>query len=538
MPQPSAAPPSAAGKRGLPLAFWPLALTYLAVAMNMTVASVALPTLSTDLQATASQLVWVVNITALASAALILFAGSWGDRFGRKRLLQIGIVVFLVAAVLSALSTSIVQLIILRGLTGVGSALTMPAALALAFHVVPEASRRTAVGIISAMQAVGSLLGPAVGGLLLTYFWWGSAFLSVTPLLLASVLLAHFYIPKDTPLPSATREPMDTWGATLMAVAAVGLLYGAVTASAGGDDQDVVAAVSAGIGVLAVVALVWWERRCPNPIFVWASVRTRAFWVPTLTILLVQFVLGGIMFANTQYVQLALGFSPFAAGAFLLPALGAWIVVSATAGLTARRLGSRLVAALGLGAATIGLLLVSTSSLDPMYVVLVVGLVLVGCMGVAPALMTHLAVDSYPESRRTIGSAINSVAMRFGLAFGVAAFGTVMAARYATSLAPSLGGLSSSQADLADNSLGGAIRVSQEVGGSTGEALVSAARDSFMSGFQLALVGAALVLALVTVLVAVAAPRAPSVPADEVLEDVGLPESEDSQPRTEPGGAP
>ena len=497
---------SAPEPSGLTLAFAPLALTYLAVAMNMTVTSVVLPTISVDLEASTSALMWIVNITPMAAAALILFAGSWGDRFGRRRLLLTGIVVFLVSASLSAMATSPNQLIALRALTGLGSALTMPAALALTFDVVGERSRRTAVGIIGATQAIGTLLGPIVAGALLLRFWWGSAFLSVTPLLLASLALVLWKVPADR-VDRENPAPMDTAGAALMAVAGVAFLYAAVSASSREGASGPTLVASLAIGAVATMALIAWEVRCPHPLFVGAVLRSRAFWVPTLIIFTVQFALGGVMFLNTQYVQLALGFSAFSAGLFLLPALGMWIVASATAGLTARLLGVRIVVTASLVAAAVGLVLVGRSGLDPRYGVLVLGLLLLGCMGVAPALTTHMAVSAYPEDRRTVGSAINSVATRFGLAFGIAAFGTTLALTYARDVSPALAGLPPAERDLADNSLGGAIQVGASLGSSAQASLEEAARAAFASGFQVTMTAAAVLLAVMSVIAAVWLPH-------------------------------
>ncbi len=499
--------PSAATSRSrLPLAFLPLALTYLAVALNMTVTSVALPTISVDLQASTSQLMWIVNITPMAAAALILFAGSWGDRFGRRRLLLAGISVFLVSATLSAFASSASQLVVLRALTGVGSALTMPAALALTFDVVGERSRRTAVGIIGSTQAVGSLLGPIVAGSLLLAFSWGSAFLSVTPLLLASLVLVLWKVPPDR-VERANRAPMDTPGAALMAVAGVAFLYAAVSASSRDQSRAGTVAVALAAGLLASVALVAWERRCPHPIFVGAVLRSRSFWVPTLIIFTVQFALGGVMFLNTQYVQLALGFSAFTAGAFLLPALGMWIVSSATAGVTARLLGMRIVVTIGLMAGAVGLALLSIQRLDPQYAVMVGALLLLGCMGGAPALTTHMAVSSYPEERRTVGSAINSVAVRFGLAFGVAAFGTTLALTYTRDLAPALTDLPPADQALADDSLGGALQVAATLSGTAQQALADSAREAFAGGFGVTMALAAVALGALAVVALTLLPR-------------------------------
>ena len=491
----------AAGRSRLPLAVLPLALTYTAAALNMTIATIALPTISTTFHASAATLAWIVNITPMSSAALILFAGAIGDRFGRKRLLLIGVSIFLVSTVLSAFASSPRELIALRAATGVGSAVAMPAALALTFDVVAEPRRRTAVGIMSATQAIGSLLGPLLGGAALVAFWWGAAFLVVVPFLLLSLVLVAWLVPRDAAVPADQRPPIDLVGSLLTAVTGVSLLFAAVSASSDEMGSRAAIPVAIGIGVASLIGLVWWERRCTHPLFIGDIVRRRTFWVPTIAILLTQFVLGGMMFLNTQYVQLALGLSAFAAGLFLLPALLMWIASSATAGLTARRIGVRGAASLGLTAAAGGLLLVAVNDDKPIYPVLIVGLALVGMMGIAPALMTHTAVNNYPARRRTVGSAINSVTQRFGLAFGVAALGGIMTAVYSSRLAPSLTGLTPAKAETADNSLGGALRVADQIGGSTGNDVAEAARQAFVAGFRTSMVVAAVLLVLVAALV-------------------------------------
>ena len=495
-PAPAATPSRRRAR--LPFAFWALVLTYLAVAVNMTVASVALPTISIDLQASTTELAWIVNATPLASAAFILFAGAWGDRFGRPLLLRLGLVVFLVSALLSSMATSPEQLIWLRGLTGLGSALVMPAALALTFDVVEEGSRRTAVGIIGATQAGGALLGPLLAGAVLVVGGWGSAFLVVVPLLLVA-LLGTWRIPSERP--RRAEGGMDTVGATLVAFVSIGLLFAAVTASstAAGTTSGIAAALV--VAALALVALVAWERRCANPIFIGPVLRSRVFWVPTLAIFLVQFVLGGIMFSNTQYVQLVLGFSALGAGAFLVPALLTWIISSATAGITARRFGVRWVAAVCLSCAAVGLLLLSTVSTSPTYPVFILGLLLVGMMGAAPALMTHTAVSSYPDERRTIGSAINSAATRYGLAFGVAAFSGILMGIYGANLLPALAGLTPEQSVTAQGSLGGALSIAGGLAEGPAGLLAETARAAYVSGLQTALLAASLLLAALAVLV-------------------------------------
>jgi MFS family permease len=476
----------------LPLPVLPLALTYLAVALNMTIASVALPTISTDFKATAAQLAWILNVTPMTSAALIIFAGGWSDRFGHKRLLLIGNIVFLVSALLSGFAVNVESLILLRGLTGVGSALVMPSALALVFAVTHKDTQRTAVGIMGGTQAIGALLGPLLGGAALVVWGWHAAFWSVVPLLALALLLNALLLPTGA---TAVTRTSDNRGAALTAVAGVALLYAAVSVASG---PGLWLWLSLGLGCAAVAGLAWWERRAANPLFDPAIVRQRTFLIPTLAIFTVQFTLGGLLFLNTQYVQLVLGFSALGAGLFLMPALLTWTVSSAGAGVTARRFGVRNVTVVALLVAAVGLVLTSSGERSPAYPVLIAGLILVGVMGVVPALMTHTAVSAYPEPRRGVGSAINSMAIRFGVAFGVAGFGALFAARYQQHILPSLTSLGAESRIAASESLGRAVSLSQDL---RMPGLAESARDAFASGYQLTLVAAAATLVVLAVIV-------------------------------------
>lgn len=490
---------STKSKPKLPLAVIPLALTYLAISLNMTIASVALPTISTQLAATSTQLTWIVNATPMASASLILFASNWAERFGRRRMLQTGLLIFIASASLTVFVTETWQLIALRGLTGVGSAVAMPAALALVFDTVPKQSRRTAIGIMMAAQAVGSLLGPIFGGTMLVTFGWTAAFAGVAPVIALAFLLDVWLIPKSPKIPRSEWTKVDNLGALTVAIASVGFLYALVMSGAQGQGQD--AAIAGVIAVIAIAVLVWHERRTEVPIFEAEILKRPRFWVPTLAILLTQFALGGVMILTTQYIQLVLGLSALAAGLFLLPALLAWMVASSSAGLTSRRFGAVPVAAVTLALAAVGLLMLSQLGTSLNIPLIVAGLLLVGLMGAAPALMTHTAVDNYPPERRTIGSGINSITMRFGLSLGVATLSTVLTAKYAAQLLPALGGLAPDQANRADESIGGAVSVSKELSGDAGATLLESARNAYVSGFSLSLLIAAALLAATAIIV-------------------------------------
>lgn len=502
--------PARRGLLALPAGIWPLALTYLAIAMNMTVATIALPTISIELDATASELTWIVNATPMMAGALVLFMGALSDRVGSRRILLVGVTVFLIAAVLSGFATEPEHLIVLRGLSGVGSALAMPSALALTFTVAAGDSQRTAVGIMGATQAIGAMFGPLVGGAALVAFGWGAAFWSVAPMLVLAFIGIVTLLPADASTsggttgsgaPQRPSTPLDAWGAGLTALVAVCFLFAAVALASATTTDDAEAAVAAVLGVIALTGLIWWERRCPAPLFVGSIVRRRTFAVPTVTVFTVQFTLGGLLILNTMYLQLVLGFSALAAGAMLLPALVMWTAASATAGVSANRLGVRRVVVVALLLAAVGLALLPLGGREPNFGWYVVGLLLLGTMGVAPALMTHTAVSTYPPERRSVGSAINSMAIRFGLAFGVAVYSTLLALTYRRDLAAALAPLPADDAATAQESVGGALRIADQAAGPGGEALAEAARDAFAHGFQTTLLLAAAVLVVLAAVV-------------------------------------
>lgn len=468
-----------------PFAVVPLALTYLAIAVNMTIATVALPTISTEFAATSGELSWVVGVTPMVSAAFLLFGGAWSDRFGRKRMLMIGVLVFLASAVLSGFATNVETLIALRGLTGLGSALAMPAALALVFDVTAGPAQRSAVGSMAAMQAIGALVGPLLGGAVLVLFGWQAAFWAVVPILILAFVLNAVTLPRDCA--HATTQ-LDTRGAVLTAVTGVALLYAATIID---EPNEPMLWVALAIGLVAAVALVRWERRARNPLFVGSLLRQRSFVIPTAAVVTVQFVLGGLLFLNTQYVQLVLGFSALGAGLFLMPALLTWTASAATVGATTRRFSTRSVVVVASVLSAAGLVLVALGGVAPTYPVLLSGLALFGLLGVVPAVMTHAAVSNYGPERRSVGSAINSMAMRYGLAFGVSFLGMVQTVVYRQQLLATAPGAAAGDESEAAQSLGGAIG---SYGGDD-PGLIEAAQLSFTSGYTVVLIFSAVLVA-------------------------------------------
>ena len=482
------------GSARLPLSYWGLVLTYLAVAVNLSVTSVALPSIASDLDATTAQLSWIFNVTPLVSAGLMLFAGAWGDRFGRRRLLVIGLLVFLASSLLSATATDANLLIAYRALTGAGSALAMPAALALTFDVVPEQSRRTAVGILATTQAAGSLIGPVLAGTAMAAWSWPAVFLSVVPFI-GLALLGAWRLPKDS---THTSHPMDSRGASLAAIASVLLVYAATALSI---RQVAPAVLALGVVAVAVLLLVRHERRTPHPLFNPAVLRQRPFRLATTIVLGSQIVLGGLIFVITQYLQLVLGYSPFTAGMMLIPCLASWVLASSTSGRTSQLLGVRRVVSLGLGLGALGLLLLALQGTASRPAMLIFGLFLTGLMAVGPALMTTVALTCYSAAERTVGAATNGAAARFGFSFGIAIMGGALGAIYASLVSGATSGLEPAEVTEVEGGLAGALKVAASL--PDGTALADSARAAFTTAYSASLIIGAIVASAMALLVAV-----------------------------------
>jgi MFS family permease len=474
----------------LPFTFLGLCLAYLAVSVNLSITSIALPSIGEDLGASTDQLSWIFAITPLVSISVMLFAGAWGDRFGRRRILVIGLSIFLASAILSALARDVTALIALRAVTGIGSSLALPAALALTFDVVPELSRRTAVGLIGATQAGGSLIGPVLAGSAMTLWAWPAAFLTVVPFIVIALIGAS-RLPKGSTGVSVT--PMDSRGVTLASIASVAAVFAATSISSRAPLTGLVAIL---VAVIAIITLIRWERRARHPFFDAAVMHQKRFQVATLVVFGSQVVLGGFLFLLTQYLQLVLGYSPLEAGFMLTPALAGWVLASVAAGTMAARFGVRWSVISGLTLSSGGLALLALAASQgnsPAIGLLLVGLILTGLMAVGPALMTHAAVDSYAPERRAVGSATNGAAARFGFSIGIALFGALLSVVYVRNLGTSTQSLTAEQSEAVQGGLAEAIGVAAKL--PDADTLIETARDAYLTGYQSTMMLACVIMA-------------------------------------------
>src|ERR687890_2473319 len=251
--------PSAYARRWKTLAV--LSLSLLIIGLDNTVLNVALPTLQTHFSASGSTLQWIVDSYLLAFAGVLLTMGTLGDRFGRKRALQSGLVLFGVASVLAALAQNADQLIVLRAAMGIGGAMIMPATLSVIMDIFPREERGKAIGIWSAVAGLGIGLGPFIGGLLLEWFSWSSVFWLNVPIVGVALIAGFALVPESRdPKPGA----FDLRGAALSIATLVTLVYGIIEAGPRGWTDPVVLGCFAAAALLCAVFIAW-ERRVASP---------------------------------------------------------------------------------------------------------------------------------------------------------------------------------------------------------------------------------------------------------------------------------
>ena len=470
-----------------------LCLSLVVIGLDNTVLNVALPTLQRDLDASTSGLQWIVDSYMLVFAGLLLTAGALGDAFGRKRALTAGLVIFAAGSGLSALAETSGMLIATRALMGVGAALIMPSTLSILTATFPADERAKAIGIWAGMSGIGIALGPVIGGWLLERFDWGAIFLINLPVVAVALLAGRRIVPES-------RDPrprkLDLAGCALSTGALTMLVWGIIEAPARGwvDPVVLTAFVSA---VVLLCGFAVWERRCAQPMLEVRLFRDARFSAASATIALAFFAMFGTIFFLTQYLQAVLGYSAFEAGLRTTPVAVGLMIAAPSSAKAVGRLGLRTVVSLGMLILAGGLtLLAQVDAASAVEAVLVAELVLGFGIGMAVAPATDSIMGSLPLAQASVGSAVNDTTRVTGGALGVAVLGSALSGGYRADMEPVTAAMPDAAAEVAGDSLLGALTVAERVGGTLGGRLTEVAQSAFVSGMHTAvLVAAAVALA-------------------------------------------
>jgi EmrB/QacA subfamily drug resistance transporter len=474
-----------------------LSLSLVIIGLDNTILNVALPTLQAEFDASASGLQWMVDSYLLVFAGLLLVFGTLGDRFGRKLALQAGVSIFGLASLGARVADTAGQVIAVRALMGVGAALIMPATLSIIANVFPPDERGKAIGIWAALAAVGIGLGPLTGGLLLEWFDWSSVFLVNIPFALAALLLGIRLVPESRdPEPGAFDIP----GALLSTAGFSALVYAVIEAPGEGWTSGIVLGLLA-VSALLLAAFLWWERHTDEPMLDLDFFRKPGFSIGTLAVSVAFFALLGGIFALTQYLQFAHGYSAIEAGAIMSPVALGLVMGAGSSSRAVKRLGTARVVSTGLvGIATmLALTLLWEANTSTGWLLAwFFGLAL--SMGWVMAPATDAVVGAVPAERSGVASAMNTVARMVSGALGVAVVGSLINSLYSDDLGDSVGALPPEAQEAAKESIGAAAAIAGRLPGDAGSALLSAASDAFVQAMAIGLsVGAALAAATAAV---------------------------------------
>ncbi|MEV5551966.1 MFS transporter [Streptomyces sp. NPDC052309] len=488
----------------------------------------ATPYLAADLQPTSSQLLWTTDIYGFMTVAFLVVMGTLGDRLGRRRLLILGSIGVILSSLLAAYATSPEMLIVARGLLGVAGAAVLPSTLSLISHMFADAKQRaTAIAMWVTSLSVGIAIGPVIGGVLLDFWWWGSVFLMGVPVMLVPLLAAPVLLPEY-------RDPnpgrLDFASVVLFLAAMLPIVYAVKKFAEYGWSAVNLAAIL--VGVVLAVVFVRRQNSLETPLLDMRLFRIRAFTGALLTLLFGMMALNGVEYLVPQYLLVAGGLTPLAAGLWLLPGAAGLIVGSQLTPVLAKRIRPAYVIAAGLLVTLAGFALTVAADGDRDGVVPAsIGLAVI-MFGVAPisVLGTALAVGSAPPEKAGAAAATGQTAYDLGLALGIAVTGSVAVAVYRDEVADSApAGIPAEAAEAARDTVGGATAAAESLPAEQAGQLVAAARDAFTAGYHMtAWVSAG--LAVLTALVALTLLR--KIPA------IGAEAAEAAEAAPEATGAP
>jgi EmrB/QacA subfamily drug resistance transporter len=486
----------------------------LAINLDTTIVNVALPSISSELDAGTRTLQWVVDGYNLAFAGLVLAMGSLSDRFGRRPALILGLLGFAASSAAGALVTDAHALVVARFAMGTFAALIFPTTLSIISNTFRERRERAAaLGVWGAVVGIGVAAGPVTGGLLLEHFYWGSVFWALVPLAVLTAVAAFVLVPESR---DAAVPRLDVPGLVLSVVMLATLTWTIIEAPEHGWGS-LTTLTGFAVAVVALLGFVLRERAAAHPMLDVTLFRDRRFSAASGAVTITFFALFGFIFLVTQYFQLIRGYGTLSTGARILPVATSIAIASVAGALLAPRIGTRVVVTTGLVLFGSAFLWASTLPVDASYAAEIVPqMVLMGLgMGLISTPATESILLVLPPARAGVGSAVNDATRELGGTLGVAVVGSLFSSAYADRLAQTAysrlpGGLLSD----AQDSVGVALAAARQ-----DPRLVGALQSSFMDGFSLACVVVGLVCLVGAVGAAAFLPGREVQPVAEAVEE-------------------
>lgn len=409
-----------------------VSMALLLIVVDMTVLYTALPRLTHDLAASASEKLWIINAYTVVVSGFLLGMGALGDRVGYRRMFIAGLAVFGVASLCAAYAPGAAALIAARGLLGVGASMMMPATLAiLRLAFTDERERAVAIGIWASVASGGAALGPVIGGVLLEYFWWGSVFLVNVPVVIVAMAMGIWLLPRGR---GAGTRPWDFIGSVQVFAALVCLVLTIKEFTKPAPS----AAMAAATGTLAVLAAVFFvrrQRRSAAPLIDFRLFRNPYFSGGVIAAIVASVALIGVELVFSQRLQLVTGLTPLQAGLAILPVPLAAFVAGPLAGLVLARTGSRPVILLGLAATALALcglgLAVDATGMLKLAILVLLGL----GVGATITAASNAIMNNAPPEHAGMAASIEEVSYELGGVLGIALLGSVLSWSYTAALA-------------------------------------------------------------------------------------------------------
>jgi EmrB/QacA subfamily drug resistance transporter len=469
----------------------------LIVFIDNSVVNTALPAISVDLSASTSTLQWVINSYVLVLAGLLLLGGSLGDRFGRKRWMTVGLIIFGAASVGAALSTTATALVVFRGVQGLGAAFVLPATLSIITNVFPRGERAKAIGIWTAVGALGIGIGPVLGGWLVDNIGWSSVFWLHIPILTVA-LVGMMIVPESR---DERNLGLDIPGAVLGTSGLVALVYGIIQGpELGWTSAEIISAFA--LAVILLTAFAFVEAKSTAPMLPLKFFRQKDFTGAVVMLGLILFAMLVTFFFLTQFFQIVQGRSAFQAGLLIIPASVGMMMGAPLSGVLVKKIGPRYLVLAMAGAMIAGVLLLTGIDIESSALSVMIPLGIFGFgAGLGFPALTDTVMAAVPEADAGIGSAVNDVSRELGGALGVATIGSVVSTLYRSNVNDALASrLPDEVVELAGEGIGVASISAANLPEDLGATLVSAANQAFIdamsTGFR---ISAALLLTSVVI---------------------------------------
>jgi MFS transporter, DHA2 family, multidrug resistance protein len=480
------------------LGLFAIALPCMLYSMDLTVLNLAVPALARDLNPSASQLLWIIDVYGFMVAGFLVVMGALGDRFGRRKVLLIGAAAFGVTSIFAAFAQTAEQLIAARALLGVAGATLAPSTLSLISNMFRDENERTfAISMWIASFSAGAVLGPLVGGVLLHYFWWGSVFLAAVPIMLLLFIAGPLLLPE---FKNRDAARIDFQSALMSLAAVLSFIYGVKHFAEAGLDMTALIAMA--LGVAIAWAFLRRQAAIATPLIDLALFRERAFTVSLTVNILAIFFMFGVFVFFAQYLQLVAGLDALTAGLWSLPAAICFTIVSFFNARLAAAFAGRDLLAYGMLTSAVGFVVLFFA--DDL-IVMTLAMIVISC-GFTPviALTTGYIVGSAPPEKAGVASAISETSAELGGALGIALLGSLAAYIYRSRMTDiAASALPPEAADSIRASLASALQRA----GDLPAPVLAAARSAFMDAYHLTALLAAITLTGLAILALKALPK-------------------------------